>query len=94
MGFSLQLDDFGTGNASLDLLKNFPFSTVKIDSSFTKEAANKPETRAIIKAITLLSKELSFDIVIEGVETVQQQSFAREYGIKVAQGSTMLKRCR
>jgi diguanylate cyclase (GGDEF)-like protein len=86
MGFALQLDDFGTGNASLDLLKNFPFSTVKIDSSFTKEAANKPETRAIIKAITLLSKELSFDVVIEGVETVQQQAFAREYGIKVAQG--------
>lgn len=86
LGFALQLDDFGTGNASLDLLKNFPFSTVKIDRSFTAEAATKSETRAIIKAITLLSKELSFDIIIEGGETAQQQSFARECGIQVAQG--------
>ncbi|USD62014.1 EAL domain-containing protein [Vibrio sp. SCSIO 43140] len=86
LGFSLQLDDFGTGNASLDLLKNFPFSIVKIDKSFTQEALNKPETRAVVKAITGLSKDLNFDVIIEGVETAKQQALAREFGIKFAQG--------
>lgn len=86
LGFSLQLDDFGTGNASLDLLKNFPFSIVKIDKSFTQEALNKPETRAVVKAITALSKDLNFDVIIEGVETAKQQALAREFGIKFAQG--------
>ncbi|GAL28860.1 diguanylate cyclase [Vibrio variabilis] len=86
LGFSLQLDDFGTGNASLDLLKNFPFSIIKIDKSFTQEALNKPETRAVVKAITVLSKDLNFDVIIEGVETAKQQALAREFGIKFAQG--------
>lgn len=86
LGFSLQLDDFGTGNASLDLLKTFPFSIIKIDKSFTQEALDKPETRAVVKAITVLSKELDFDVIIEGVESAKQQAMAREFGIKFAQG--------
>lgn len=86
LGFKLQLDDFGTGNASLDLLKSFPFDTVKIDKSFTQEAVVKGETKAIIKAITLLSNDLGFDVIIEGVETKDHQALAIDYQIRSAQG--------
>lgn len=86
LGFKLQLDDFGTGNASLDLLKSFPFDTVKIDKSFTQEAVVKAETKAIIKAITLLSNDLAFDVIIEGVETKEHQVLAMDYQIRSAQG--------
>ena len=86
LGFSLQLDDFGTGNASLDLLLSKQFDTVKIDKSFTLDATNNQQTDAVIRAISKLSKELNFTIVLEGIEQNIHHDLAAKYQIKLGQG--------
>ncbi|MBY5946946.1 EAL domain-containing protein [Photobacterium rosenbergii] len=86
LGFSLQLDDFGTGNASLDLLLSQQFDTVKIDKSFTLDAPTKPQTDAVIRAITKLSRELNFTIVLEGIEQDFHHDLAAKYQIELGQG--------
>ena len=86
LGFSLQLDDFGTGNASLDLLLSQQFDTVKIDKSFTLNAPNQKETDTVIRAISHLSKELNFSIVLEGIEQSIHHDLAAKYNIALGQG--------
>lgn len=86
LGFSLQLDDFGTGNASLDLLLSQQFDTVKIDKSFTLNAPNQKETDTVIRAISYLSEKLNFNIVLEGIEKPIHHKLAIKYGIELGQG--------
>ena len=71
MGISLSMDDFGTGYSSLSYLKDFPFSTIKIDRSFVKDLSIDSSNFAIIKAITTLGTGLNLQIVAEGVESEQ-----------------------
>ncbi|MBC7006087.1 EAL domain-containing protein, partial [Photobacterium sp. BZF1] len=80
------LDDFGTGNASLDLLLSQQFDTVKIDKSFTLDAPTKQQTGAVIRAITKLSRELNFTIVLEGIEQDIHHDLAAKYQIELGQG--------
>lgn len=86
LGFSLQLDDFGTGNASLDLLLSKQFATVKIDKSFTRDAPVKHATDAVIRTLSRLSKELGFNIVLEGIEQPIHHQLAVKYNIALGQG--------
>ncbi|PSW13241.1 hypothetical protein C9J01_10330 [Photobacterium rosenbergii] len=86
LGFSLQLDDFGTGNASLDLLLSQQFDTVKIDKSFTLDAPTKQQTDAVIRSIAKLSRELNFTIVLEGIEQDIHHDLAAKYQIELGQG--------
>ncbi|MCJ2376865.1 EAL domain-containing protein [Vibrio sp. ZSDZ34] len=85
-GFQIQLDDFGTGNASLNTLKKLRFDVVKIDKSFTQESTKFGRDLPIIKAIVAMSKALNFEIVIEGVETEHQHLLAQNCSIAFAQG--------
>ena len=72
MGISIALDDFGTGYSSLSRLHEFPFSTLKLDQSFTKDLGKRKETDTFVQAIIHMSKALDMKIVIEGVETQEQ----------------------
>ncbi|USD66791.1 EAL domain-containing protein [Vibrio sp. SCSIO 43136] len=85
-GFQIQLDDFGTGNASLNILKKLPFDVLKIDKSFTQTATSEGADQSIIEAIVTMSKSLNFDVVIEGVETQNHHQLAKSYEISFAQG--------
>lgn len=85
-GFHLHLDDFGTGNASLDLLKNCDFDAVKIDKSFTDNLLNDPKSIALVDAMSLLSKRLGFSLIIEGVETAKHVSISKTKHIDTMQG--------
>jgi diguanylate cyclase (GGDEF)-like protein len=86
LGVQFAMDDFGTGYSSLGYLLSFPFSKIKIDRSFITGLPDKNESRAIVRAIADLARNLNMRVVAEGVETAQQLEHVRELGCTDMQG--------
>jgi diguanylate cyclase (GGDEF)-like protein len=85
LGIRIWLDDFGTGFAGLSWLRLIDFDTVKIDRSFLHDCAT-PRGRAMLQDIIGLVRNRGHRILIEGVETDEQMTLMREFGIDLAQG--------
>jgi diguanylate cyclase (GGDEF)-like protein/PAS domain S-box-containing protein len=77
MGVQIAIDDFGTGYSSLNYLTRFPITTLKIDRSFVADITANKENAAIVTAIIGLGRNLSLNIIAEGVETEAQLSFLK-----------------
>jgi diguanylate cyclase (GGDEF)-like protein len=80
------LDDFGTGYSSLSYLRSFPFDKLKIDQSFVREMATRPDCQAIVISIASLASQLGITTTAEGVETREQLDQVRSAGCAEAQG--------
>ncbi len=85
-GFSLSMDDFGTGFSSLGLLKNLPLDTIKIDKTFFDSGLHDQRTRFVVETIMEMAKKLHIATVAEGVERTEQIDFLRQVGCDFAQG--------
>ena len=85
-GVSISLDDFGTGFASLDLLRSLPLDLAKIDRSFTRGIDVDVRQAAIATSIIELSHKLGLKVVAEGVETESQHRFLLEHRCDLIQG--------
>jgi EAL domain-containing protein (putative c-di-GMP-specific phosphodiesterase class I) len=72
MGVSLAFDDFGTGYASLSLLKSFPLSRLKIDQSFVRNLCTSRQDRGTVAAAIELARAHDLLVIAEGVETAEQ----------------------
>jgi EAL domain-containing protein (putative c-di-GMP-specific phosphodiesterase class I) len=70
-GFIVEMDDFGSGYSSLNMLKDMPVDVLKIDMQFLSGGADK-KSRTVLKNVINLSKELDMMALTEGVETKQQ----------------------
>jgi EAL domain-containing protein (putative c-di-GMP-specific phosphodiesterase class I) len=81
----ISMDDFGTGYSSLAYLQKFPFDNIKIDRSFVREL-DRPESIAIVRAVTGLGGSLGMKTTAEGVETQQQLQQLKEEGCTEVQG--------
>jgi EAL domain-containing protein (putative c-di-GMP-specific phosphodiesterase class I) len=86
LGLRTALDDFGTGYSSLSYLRSFPFDKIKIDQSFVREMARRPDCLAIVNSVADLARRLGMTTTAEGVETPDQLSRVREAGCTEAQG--------
>lgn len=86
MGFAVSMDDFGSGYSSLNLLKELPFDTLKIDGGFFKNVTNLNRANIVVKNIIGLAKSLNMNIVAEGIETEEQVKFLRTTECDLIQG--------
>ena len=86
LGFSIWLDDFGTGFSSLNHLREFPVDGIKIDKSYVAAMVGDGKHRALTTAVVSLAQDLKIKVIAEGVETVEQQRLLRNMGCPVAQG--------
>ncbi|HEY0313269.1 MAG TPA: EAL domain-containing protein [Allosphingosinicella sp.] len=85
-GIRISLDDFGTGYSSLSHIKDFPVDTLKIDRSFVSTIDTVAESAAIVRALVELAKNLSIEVVAEGVEDEAQRKFLAGIGCDYGQG--------
>ncbi len=67
-GLGLSLDDFGTGFSSLAYVRQFPFTSIKIDRSFVDAMLSSPRDRQVTKSTITLGRELGLKTIAEGVE--------------------------
>jgi predicted signal transduction protein with EAL and GGDEF domain len=86
LGVRISMDDFGTGYSSLSYLRSFPFDKIKIDQSFVRDLAERPDSIAIIRAVTGLGQSYGITTTAEGVETQEQLDQMRAEGCSEVQG--------
>ena len=85
-GIGINLDDFGVGQTSLDYLRRYPFSTLKIDQSFIRDMPTSKASRAIVRGVVSMAKELGIKTTAEGIETDEHLAVVRAVGCEQAQG--------
>ncbi|EGD60732.1 response regulator receiver modulated diguanylate cyclase/phosphodiesterase with PAS/PAC sensor [Novosphingobium nitrogenifigens DSM 19370] len=85
-GFSISLDDFGTGFSSLSQLLNLRADRIKIDQSFTRGCLQSPEKVGIIRSILGLSAAMGMQVVAEGIETPEISDLLQDLGCDYGQG--------
>ncbi len=86
LGFSLAVDDFGTGVSSLKVLNEFPVKRIKIDAKFIQAIEYSEKTCRLIQGIVNLARTLGIAVVAEGVETLAQKQFLQKIHCQQAQG--------
>ncbi|MCH5273821.1 MAG: EAL domain-containing protein [Lachnospiraceae bacterium] len=85
-GFSVLMDDFGSGYSSLNMLKNFPIDILKIDMRFLDNLSNNPKTAIVLESIIRLAKWMNLSVVSEGVETQSEWEYLRSIECDSVQG--------
>lgn len=85
-GFSISLDDFGTGNSSLNYLTKLPLTQLKIDKSFVDDLPASHRDAMVAQTIIAMGRGLELDVIAEGVETTAQRDFLAAHGCHSFQG--------
>ena len=86
LGCTIDLDDYGTGHASIAAIKRFPINRIKIDRSFVMKSDQDPEQRRLVCALLSMAEHLELDTIAEGVETVGEHAFLAQLGCGYVQG--------
>jgi EAL domain-containing protein (putative c-di-GMP-specific phosphodiesterase class I)/CheY-like chemotaxis protein len=85
-GVGIAIDDFGTGHSALAYLLRLPLTTLKVDRAFVDPIPAQRAACGIVAAIIAMAKVLELNVVVEGVETIEQAAFVRNHGAEVIQG--------
>jgi diguanylate cyclase (GGDEF)-like protein len=85
-GVGIAFDDYGTGYASLSLLKRFPLTRLKIDRSFVTGMLASHQDVTIVRAILQLGRGFDLAVIAEGIETEAEYARLREKGCQEGQG--------
>lgn len=86
LGFSIEMDDFGSGYSSLNTLKDIPVDVLKIDMGFFSDTDAKSRSRKIVEMVVQLGKSLGIAVIAEGVEKEETVTFLKEVGCDMIQG--------
>lgn len=91
LGFIIEMDDFGSGYSSLNMLNEMPLDILKLDMKFIQSETAKPNKQGILRFIMGLARWMKLSVVAEGVETPEQMERLREIGCDYAQGYYLAK---
>lgn len=86
LGYSLWLDDFGSGYSSLNVLKDYQFDVIKIDMRFLSNFENSEKSRTLLDCIVNMASRINMLALTEGVETEAQAEFLNKIGCNRLQG--------
>jgi EAL domain-containing protein (putative c-di-GMP-specific phosphodiesterase class I) len=86
LGVRIAFDDYGTGYASLSLLKRFPLTRLKIDQTFVRDMCSDKGSAAVVVAMIHLGKSFDLEIVAEGIEHPEQEQQLCRLGCTCGQG--------
>lgn len=85
-GFKIEIDDFGSGYSSLNMLKDISADILKIDMGFLNATENELKGQDILESIIFLAQKLGMEVITEGVETSQQLTMLIQMGCRMFQG--------
>lgn len=91
MGCNIDLDDFGTGHASISHIRRFTLNRIKIDRSFITHIDTDPNQQNMVSAIMTMSDQLQVGVIAEGVETHGEYAKLGELGCTHVQGYAIAK---
>ena len=86
LGFVIEMDDFGSGYSSLNMLNQMPIDILKLDMQFVQSETAKPMDQGILQLIMELARRMHLSVVAEGVETKTQLDRLSETGCEYVQG--------
>jgi diguanylate cyclase (GGDEF)-like protein/PAS domain S-box-containing protein len=86
LGFTITIDDFGSGHATFRYLRDFPVDKLKIDQIFVRKLVRESNDAQIIRAVISLARSMGIGFVAEGVETEMQRDFLQREGCQIGQG--------
>ncbi len=86
LGCCIDLDDFGTGHASIASIKRFNVSRIKIDRSFVAKADRDASQQQLVSAILTMAERLNVETLAEGVETKGEHALMAQLGCNHVQG--------
>ena len=91
IGFKVEIDDFGSGYSSLNMLKDIPVDRIKMDLHFLSGNSLEEKSKVIIECMIFMAKRLGIDLIAEGVETIEQADMLKELGCTDMQGYLFFK---
>ncbi len=86
MGFCIEMDDFGAGYSSLNMLSSLPIDVLKLDMQFIRSAFQDKKGTHLLEAMIRLAESIEVPCVAEGVETAEQMNALRNMGCDIIQG--------
>lgn len=86
LGYSIAMDDFGSGYSSLNSLKDIPLDILKLDMGFLRGEMNIGRGKEIIAHMIDMAHDLNLITIAEGVETLEQADMLTEMGCDIIQG--------
>lgn len=86
LGFDVEIDDFGTGHASIISLLKLRPKRLKIDRQLVGPATESPPARSLAQSVIQIGKSLNIEVVAEGVETLDHARLMRRLGADCLQG--------
>ena len=85
-GFPIEMDDFGSGYSSLNMITSLPIDTLKLDMQFVRTAFGERKDTRLLEGVIGLAKSLELPIIAEGVETAEQMQTLKAMGCDIIQG--------
>lgn len=89
-GYRIELDDFGSGYSSINILSAFPLDVIKLDMSFMRQFGDESRTK-VLAACIKLAKDLGYSTISEGVEKNEQREVLNTLGVDAIQGYVFSK---
>ena len=85
-GYTIEMDDFGSGYSSLNMLSTIPIDVIKMDRAFIHNIEYDEKTLRLVELILGIAKSLEVPVIAEGVETESELNLLKELGCNVVQG--------